>query len=204
MLQRDLYKKLIKFVVKCVDDNSVKVSIANQNAPNPTKPFLTVSISSQKIESLAITKHEADELFNTVEKRTYLMNGTVQIQAFCDDMFQCTELLNKIKFGFDNDSYYRVFQGEIAYVRDLSEIINLPTALPANNEYRAAYDFLICYNQNISNIINSIRRIEITDEANNDTIIVDKDDNIVYNIDSQNDSLDSFESFLNTETIIEE
>ena len=204
MLQKDLYKKLLEFVIKSVDDNSVKVSIANQNAPNPKKPFITVSIQSKKTESLPITKHEVDELFNTVEKRRYLMNATVQIQAFCDDMFECTELLEKIMFGFDNDSYYRVFQGEIAYVRDLSDIIYLPTALAANNEYRAAYDFLICYNKNISNIINSIRHIEITDEVNNDTIIVDKDDNIVYNIDSQNDSLDSFESFLTTETIIEE
>lgn len=207
MLQKDLYKKLLEFVIKSVDDNSVKVSIANQNAPNPKKPFIIISISSQKIEGLAITKHEIDQFLNTVEKRTYLMNGTVQIQAFCDDMFQCTELLNKIKFGFDNNSYYRVFEGEIAYVRDLSDIIYLPTALAANNEYRAAYDFLICYNQNISNIINSIRHIEITDEVNNDTIIVDKDDNIVYNIDSQNHSLDSFESFesfLTTETIIKE
>ena len=148
MLQKDLYNKILKFVIKCIDDNIVNVTIANQNAPNPKKPFITVSISSQKIESLPITKHETDELFNTVEKRTYLINATVQIKAFCDDMFQCTELLKKIKFGFDTDAY-RVFEGEIAYVRDLSEIINLPTPLAANNEYGAAYDFLICYNENI-------------------------------------------------------
>ena len=119
MLQKDLYNKILKFVIKCIDDNIVNVTIANQNAPNPKKPFITVSISSQKIESLPITKHETDELFNTVEKRTYLINATVQIKAFCDDMFQCTELLKKIKFGFDTDAY-RVFEGEIAYVRDLS------------------------------------------------------------------------------------
>ena len=204
MLQKDLYKKLLEFIIKCVDDNLVKVIISNQNAPNPKKPFITVSISSQKIEGLAIRKCKTDQFFNTIESKTYLMNGTVQIQAFCDDMFQCTELLEKIKFGFDNYSYYRVFQGEIAYVRDLSDIIYLPTALSANKEYRAAYDFLICYNKNVSNEINSIKHIEVTDEVNNDTIIVDKDDNIVYNIDSQNDSLDSFESFLTTETIIKE
>jgi hypothetical protein len=152
MLQKDLYKKLLEFVTKCIDDNLVTVTMGNQNSPNPKKPFITVSISSQKIESLAITKHETDELFNTVEKRTYLINATVQIKAFCDDMFQCTELLKKIKFGFDTEAY-RVFKGEIAYVRDLSDIIYLPTALAANNEYRAAYDFLICYNENIQNKI---------------------------------------------------
>ncbi len=203
MIQRDLYKKLLEFVTKCIDDNLITILIANQNAPNATKPFITVSIRTQRIEGLCITKHETDKFLNTLENRTYLMNATVQIQAFCNDMFQCTELLNKIKFGFDTDAY-DVFQGEIAYVRDLSEIINLPTALDAKNEYRSAYDFLICYNQNVSNQINSIRHIEITDEVNNDTIIVDKNDNLVYNIDSQNDSLDSFESFLTTETIIKE
>jgi hypothetical protein len=204
MIQRDLYKKLLEFVTKCIDDNLVTILIANQNAPNATKPFITVSIRTQRIEGLCITKHETDEFLNTLENRTYLMNATVQIQAFCDDIFQCTELLEKIKFGFDIEEAYRVFEGEIAYVRDLSDIINLPTALDAKNEYRAAYDFLICYNQNISNKINSIRHIEITDEVNNDTIIVDKDENLVYTIDSQNDSLDSFESFLTTETIIKE
>lgn len=204
MYQRDLYKKLLQFVTKCINDNLINIVIANQNAPNPKKPFITVSISGQKIESLAIRNYETDQFLNTLEKITYLMNATVQIQAFCDDMFQCTELLNKIKFGFDIDSYYRVFEGEIAYVRDLSDIIYLPTALPAKNEYRAVYDFLICYNQYVSSEINSIKHIEVTDEVNNDTIIVDKDDNIVYNINSQNDSLDSFESFLTTETTIKE
>lgn len=201
MLQKDLYNKILKFVIKCIDDNLVNVTIANQNAPNPKKPFITVSINSQKIECLALRKYEIDQFSNSLEKKTYLMNATVQIQAFCDNMFECTELLQKIKFGFDNDSYYRVFQGEIAYVRDLSDIIYLPTPLAANNEYRAAYDFLICYNKNISNEINSIKHIEVRDEVNNDTIIVDKNDSIVYTIDSQNNSL---ESFFTTDTIIEE
>jgi hypothetical protein len=86
--------------------------------------------------------------------------------------------------GFDIDSSYSVFGREIAFVRDLSDIIILPTQLSANQEYRAAYDFVLCYNQTITNKIDYVTHVEITNEVNDDKIIVDKSVDVVYTSDS--------------------
>jgi hypothetical protein len=185
MIQRDLYKKLLEFVTKCIDDNLVTVVIASQNAPNALKPFITVTISSVNQQGQVI-KHEprVDELFNKVQDFTYVRNAYIQIQSFCNEIFQPASLLEKIRMGFDMDSSYSVFGKEIAFVRDLTDIIILPTLLSANQEYRAAYDFILCYNQTITNKIDYVTHVEITNEVNNEKIIVDKYMDVVYNSDS--------------------
>ena len=185
MLETHLYNKILQFIKKCIDDNSVTILIGNQNAPNAKKPFITVAISS--INQLGqVIKHEprVDELLNKVQDFTYVRNVYIQVQSFCNEIFQPASLLEKIRIGFDIDSCYNVFGKEIAFVRNLSDIIILPTSLSANQEYRAAYDFVLCYNQTITNKIDSVTHVEITNEVNDDKIIVDKSVDIVYTSDS--------------------
>jgi hypothetical protein len=185
MLEKDIYNKIIQFIKKCINDNSVTILIGNQNAPNAIKPFITVTISS--INQLGqVIKHEPrfDELLGNVQDFTYVRNAYIQVQSFCNDIFQPASLLEKIRMGFDIDSSYSVFGKEIAFVRDLSDIIILPTQLSANQEYRAAYDFVLCYNQTITNKIDYVTHVEITNEVNDDKIIVDKSVHVVYNSDS--------------------
>lgn len=185
MLEKDIYNKIIQFIKKCINDNSVTISIGNQNAPNAIKPFIIVAISSIN-QFGQVIKHEPrfDELLGNVQDFTYVRNAYIQVQSFCNDIFQPASLLEKIRMGFDIDSSYSVFGKEIAFVRDLSDIIILPTQLSANQEYRAAYDFILCYNQTITNKIDSVTHVEITNEVNDDKIIVDKSVDVVYNSDS--------------------
>jgi hypothetical protein len=172
MNQKEIYNKLMLFIRQCIDDDSVTIIRSDQISPRPKKPFITISIYSTRPECNVIRSTSQSQ---NLENIKYIMNSNVKIQSFCDeaDYFQAINFLEKIRIGFDLQLYER-FEGKITHIRDLTEIIFLPTEMMGTKEYRAVYEFLIRYNVDILTYINSIKSIQIIDEVNNDEIIVEK------------------------------
>ena len=187
MLRKDLYRKIIQFIIKCVDDNSVSVMTSYQNAPNLKKPFIMVTISSINNECNAIKRNITPDGKQDILN---IMNANVRIECFSDQIYQASELLETVKLNFDSGLSSDFFKGEIAYVRDLTGVIDLPVNLSSKTEYRSAYDFILRYNTNfvVDNYL--IKHIEIKDEVNDDTISIDNFNEISYTLQSTDTSFE--------------
>lgn len=187
MLRKDLYIKIIQFIIKCINDNSVTVINSYQKSPNTKKPFIMVTVSSITNECKVI---KGNINSNGKQDFLFIMNANVRIECFSDQIYQASELLETVKLNFDAGLSSDFFKGEIAYVRDLTGVIDLPTNLSSQTEYRSAYDFVLRYNTNLVTDNYLIKHIEITDEVNDDTISIDNFNEISYTLQSTDTSFE--------------
>lgn len=170
METREIYKRVLKFVSLALNDQTIKVIIAEQNAPFPTKPFVTVRLmSTQNIHHVENFKPQTDNS----EKKLYFKNATVRLQCYSDDIFKSFEILEKVKPAFDTDIKYAAFENKMGYVRDNFQVTNVSTQLDTETEYRAAYEFILCYSSEYITQGYSINHIDIHDEVSGDDILID-------------------------------
>jgi len=156
----------------CTDETGELFIFTSQNAPKPTGPFGTIRINSNLTLNRAIKTNtrEIDENITT----DYEISGIlmVSINTYKDDALQ---LISNLKSSLDKDSVIDYFNSNNIGILNQSEIRNINEVENKEWEERGQCDFffnVISSTQETGG--NSIEKIEVTDEINNDIIIVEK------------------------------
>ncbi len=170
MLISEVYKRLADFLTLITQDYDTTVIYANQNAPRPKKPFITLSLHTFKVLAMPIKSTIDDDGIQDVITS---MSFVATIEAYSDQLHQAEELLNLIERYLRTNIAYLHFKGDMSYTRTLSGVSALPTFEGVVSESRATFDTEFLVNMLTKDDVGIIEHLVITDIDTGSEIIVD-------------------------------
>jgi hypothetical protein len=171
MLLSEIYSRFRTFIVSVLDNNAITIIFANQNAPRPSKPFVTISIKSLRDTSMPILGQIDDlGLQNLLLCKSFL----VTLEAYSDQLHESEEILNKIQNYLSTEIAYKAFQGDMAYLKTVLGVTAVPQAISGINESRAILELEFNFTQEVQDKVGLIEHIYITDLTTVYEIIINK------------------------------
>ncbi len=157
MLISDIYNLLGNFVVRALDVDGLTIIFANQTSTRPTKPFITIAISTIRQENLGVYSeiHE-----NGLQDIHLTKRFTASFQAFTDELHQAESLLNLLENKFATSLAEEVFNSSVVYQQTLMGVSSAPEAESFENEQRAILDVEFSTSQAIEDNIGFIEHIQ--------------------------------------------
>lgn len=176
MLLSEIYNLIGRFTISVVS-SGVTVIYANQSAPRPTKPFVTIAI-----KNLRQIGWPSSTSFNVLgfQEKILQKRFVIEFQAYSDILHGAEDILNDIENQFMTDYAYRffnsylIFENSIAYNRTILGVKAIPIGINGENESRAILEAEFLVNQEIFDNVGLIEHIEINDVTQNQTYIIDK------------------------------
>jgi len=171
MLLSNIYTKIANFIRDVLDDERFTIIFANQNAPRPKKPFITIGISNFRTISMPC-RISTDN--NGVEKLMLTKLMLVKVECYTDVLHQAEETLEIIQNNLRTQRAYHYFEQELSYMSTVMNIMTMPAVIGSTTENRAIVEFEFLTNQTVFDELGLIEHIEITDEITNEIIIINK------------------------------
>jgi hypothetical protein len=141
MIVSDVYKAVTDFCKLAIDDDSVKIIIANQSKERPQKPFVSVALDNLSVA------YEHDKEIKDEKCIHHLQSvADITIKCFADGIQKSTDILHKVRKAFYTDLTYDAFQDTFALSRVLKEVSVIPTLFADKVEEVALLEFRMnCY-----------------------------------------------------------
>lgn len=156
MLISEIYQAIRRFVVNSVEQN-VNVIFANQNAPRPIKPFVTIDVGSFK----EIGKQDVREIDDQGVQRVVVHKRfTCRLQAFADELHKAEDILTVIHNKLYTQQAYEVFLSNIAFTKPLAGVTVINEAVSAATENRAYIDLEFFVSQEVNSDVGLIETVE--------------------------------------------
>jgi hypothetical protein len=171
MLLSEIYIKIAEFVELAINDVSLTVTFANQNAPVPTKPFITCSINNLNAVGFPM-KYEMDD--NGLQRLVINKSFTITLNSYSDQLHQAEDMLNLVQNKLRTDFSYYHFQADMVYIRTLTGVSAIPTEINGINESRAMLEMEFALTQTIYDDVGLIDHIAIEDETTGNDIIINR------------------------------
>lgn len=171
MLLSNIYSKIANFITDVIDNENFTVIFANQNAPRPKKPFVTIAISNVRPIGMPCNI-EIDNSGVQTLMITKLMLATVE--CYTDVLHQAEETLELIQNNLRTQKAYQYFEQELSYMSTVMNIMSMPAVVSSTTENRAIVQFEFLTNQTVFDDLGLIEHIEITNENTNEIIIINK------------------------------
>jgi hypothetical protein len=171
MLISEVYNRFRTFVVDILANNTISVIFANQVAPRPKKPFVTIAVGQLNEFSLPI-RYEIDSL----GLQTVLSNKSflITLESYCDVLHQAEDLLTTIQNFLPTETAYNHFKGEMTYIKTVLGVSAIPTGINGINESRAILETEFYLTQTIQDNVGLIEHIEIKNLNTNKEFIINK------------------------------
>ncbi len=171
MLLSEVYNRLRVFIVDVIADSSLKVIFANQNAPRPKKPFITMSIGQLTDMSMPM-RYEIDNIGdqNILLNKSFL----VTLESYTDELHKSEEMLNKLQNYMSTEIAYNAFKADMAYTKTILGVSAIPEAISGINESRAILEMEFYLTQSVVDKVGLIEHIYITDTNTGKEIIINK------------------------------
>lgn len=171
MLISEVYENFRSFIVQILNDNSIGVIFANQIAPRPLKPFITIAVGSLTDISQP-TRYDIDNF----GKQTVLMNKSflITLESYCDVLHQAEDLLTKIQNFLPTETAYMHFKGEMTYTKTILGVSAVPVGINGINESRAILEVEFYLTQSIEDQVGLIEHIYMTDTTTGKEIVINK------------------------------
>lgn len=171
MLLSNVYSKIANFITDIIDNESFTVIFANQNAPRPKKPFVTISISN--IRRIGMPCNLS---VDTAGVQTLMLTKLmlVTVECYTDVLHQAEETLELIENNLRTQKAYEYFEQELSYMFTVMNIMSAPSVVSSTTENRAIVQFEFLINQTLLDDLGLIEHIEITNENTNEIIIINK------------------------------
>jgi hypothetical protein len=163
MLINEAYKKIRTFCLKALGDDVFNIISANQHAPRPKKPFITIHIGNCKDVSV----------FNQVVAndgiKTYEMLKTIDVifNCYTDDHLDAEDYLLTIYNMLATELTFEVFGNGMAYLNTIRNVTDVSTMVSDKIENRALMELKFNIMQTSSFKTGIIEHVEITDKITN-------------------------------------
>lgn len=171
MLISEVYNRLREFIDSVIENPSLTVVYANQTAPRPLKPLITISIGQLTDMSLPM-RYAIDNMGqqNVLLNKSFL----VTLECYADVLHQSEDILNKLQNHLGTEVAYSAFKGDMAYSKTIMGVSAMPVAISGINESRSIMELEFYLIQSVIDKVGLIEHIFITDLNNGDEIIINK------------------------------
>lgn len=159
MLISEVYTRLADFLTLVTEDFGTTVIYANQNAPRPKKPFITLSLNTFRVLAMPI-KSKID--INGIQDIISSLSFVATIEAYSDQLHQAEELLNLIERYLRTNLAFLHFRDDMSYTRTLSGVSTLPNYVDVITESRATMDVEFLVNILTKDDVGLIEHLVIT------------------------------------------
>ncbi len=171
MLISEVYTRLEEFIVLSLNDPTITVIFANQNATGPHKPFITISIGALNDVGFPM-KYDIDD--NGIQDIIVNKSFIVTFQSYCDGLHQSENILNTIQNSFRSDLSYYHFKADMVYIRTIMGVSAIPIPINEINESRAMLEVEFSLNQIIQDNVGLIDYIVVEDEITGKDILINR------------------------------
>lgn len=173
MVLNDIYDRLKSFTALALNNPNLHLTIieANQNAPRPKKPFLTISVGPMNVVAMPV-KAAIDA--NGVQQVISYMSFIAEFNAYSDTRHESEEILSTLQKYFRTDLAFRHFKGDISYLSTVSGVMTIPQVEGVVWENRAILEAEFSVTQTILDDVGLIEHVVITDEASGEEFTIDK------------------------------
>jgi hypothetical protein len=171
MLISEVYERFRVFIVDVLDESSITVIFANQIAPRPKKPFITMSINQMTDLSLPM-RYGIDDLAQ--QKILYNKSFLVTLESYADELHKSEEMLNKLQNYLATEIAYNAFKGDMAYMKTTLGVSAIPQAISGINESRSILELEFNLTQQVIDKVGLIEHIHIVDIDTGKEIIINK------------------------------
>lgn len=173
MLISKIYNNIYAFTAGAVPIlNDGRIIFANQNAPRPKKPFITISLANFKNVGTPIIRATNTD---AVQEIMTSMVMTASFIAFSDVLHEAEDLLGLLYSAFNTELQNSIFKGKLALHRVIKNISALPVMLNEQMESRAILELEIAFNKTIEDSVGIIEKVQIKNMVNNTEFIVPKE-----------------------------
>ena len=134
MVTAQIYKRIEDYIRLALNDSTISVYDANQNAPMDKKPFITVELTNFATLNMP-SAFELDA--NGVRLLQFTKAVDIELQAYSDVLHEAETLLNDIQNSLRTVLADRFFDDELVYVKTLTGVSSIPTVVDVEMESRA-------------------------------------------------------------------